>query len=100
MLSQPNPPDKRMKPKDGFDQHVQSGREIVAAAHVEEFVGNDRFKMSILKTGRNGSGPQKRWPENAEDAGFNGCFGESKGQRTPAAGEIFNSPQGGILAAF
>jgi len=42
-LKQPraDPPHKRMEPKYGFDNHVQAREEIVAAAHVTQFVHKD-----------------------------------------------------------
>lgn len=33
-----DPPDKRMEPENGFNEHVEGGGEIVAAADMTEFV--------------------------------------------------------------
>src|SRR5690348_3413753 len=70
-----DPPDDRMEPEDGFDEHVKGGREIVAAANVSEFVGEDGFELRGSEGFEDAFGEKQRWAEDADDAGFEeaGC---------------------------
>ena len=51
------PPDERMKPEHGLDQHVQRGGKIIAAADMPDFVGEDGFKVDIFEIIGDSFGP-------------------------------------------
>ena len=68
-----NPPDQWMKPENGFDQHVQYGNEIVAAAHMTKLVGDDGFEMSIIEVARDRVRPHQNWAKHAEESGLERC---------------------------
>ena len=58
ILNQPpaNPPDKRMKPEQRFDQHMQHRAQIVAPAHVAKLMRHDRFDVRLGRLPRIASG--------------------------------------------
>jgi hypothetical protein len=70
MRRAPNHQTKRVKPEDGFHQHVQRGGEIVAAEYVPNFVGENGFQVRITGAFRNVFGPHQNGPAYAKNAGF------------------------------
>jgi hypothetical protein len=64
------PPHQGMEPEDGFDGHVNDGKQVVAAADVAQFVRQDRFQLRVLQPVSDAGGKPEDWAENAEDAGL------------------------------
>ena len=73
------PPDQGMEPEEGFDQHVEGGKQVVAAADVTEFVGEDGFEFGAVEAVRDAGGKPEDRAENAEDAGLELGGGRDEG---------------------
>src|SRR4029077_7817838 len=66
------PPDQRVKPEDGFHQHVKCSRQIVAAAYVPEFVREDGVEVRVFEASGDSLWPYQNRPRYAENPRFQG----------------------------
>src|SRR5438270_10621812 len=62
------PPNQWVKPEDRFDNHVNRGRQIVAPAHMPQFMRENRFQMRLFKMYGDSLGPEQYRIGNAEDS--------------------------------
>ncbi len=69
VVNQPRsqPPDQRMEPEKGLDQHMYSGGEVVAAADVAQFVREDGFQLGARQAVCYALGQQQHWAKDAEN---------------------------------
>jgi hypothetical protein len=59
-----------MEPEDRFDQEVEGREEVVAAADVTEFVGEDGFEFRVFEAVCDAGGEPEDGAEDAEYAGL------------------------------
>src|SRR5262249_5410269 len=66
----PQPPYQWVKPKDRFHQHVDRSGQVVAAAYVRQFVGEDGFQVRVVEVCRDPFRPHQNWTDYAENPRF------------------------------
>ena len=61
-----------MEPAGRLHEHVQRGDEVVAAAHVDDLVRDNRVDLLAAQTRLDAVRPQQDGAHDAEDAGLEG----------------------------
>jgi hypothetical protein len=88
-----DPPDHRMKPERGLDQHVDGRHEIVAAAHVADLVREHGVHLRVVETCAQLQRPQQDRMDDAEDAGLERRGGRRERDRRLDSKTPLHAPQ-------
>ncbi len=94
------PPDQRVEPEDGFHHHVDRGGQIIVAAHVAQFVGENGFQVRIFKAFGDSFGPYQNRPGDAENSRFQRSLRHQHFGPLPHPSHTLQPAQGLHFASF